>query len=57
MPQVQKYGRILPPAGEKCARETGLPYWVAPSESDAFDYAADNGISALADQLREVAVV
>ena len=48
--------RILLPTGEKCARETGLPFWVGPPKMDAFDFAAEHGIEKLAEELESLVV-
>ena len=46
---------VTEPAGEKYAKQTGLPYWM-PLEpgTDANDYHQAHGVEALADALREV---
>ena len=56
-PQVRcpECGRENPvkPAGERYARQTGLPWWMAPDEgADANDYHLDRGLDALAAQMR-----
>ena len=45
-------GPVVPPAGEKYAVKTGLPYWVPPEPGDANDYHLAHGVKALADELR-----
>ena len=46
---------VTEPAGEKHAKQTGLPYWM-PDEpgTDANDYMLSHGVEALADAIREV---
>ena len=46
---------VTEPAGEKHAKQTGLPYWM-PDEpgTDANDYMLSHGVEALADAVREV---
>ena len=46
---------VTEPAGEKHAKQTGLPYWM-PEEpgTDANDYMLSHGVEALADAIREV---
>ena len=51
-----KSARILPPAGEKAAVESGLPYYLPPPKMDAYDFATERGIDALARELRALAV-
>ena len=46
--------RLVEPAGEKCAKATGLPYWLPPEPGDANDYHLAHGVGAVADALREV---
>ena len=46
---------VTEPAGEKYAKQTGLPYWMPPEPgTDANDYHQAHGVEALADALREV---
>ena len=46
---------VTEPAGEKHAKQTGLPYWM-PDEpgTDANDYMLSHGVEALADVIRDV---
>ena len=47
--------KITLPAGEKYARESGLPYWMPPEPgTDANDYHQKHSVKALADALRGV---
>lgn len=47
--------RVSPPAGERAAREAGLPFWKSPiAGEDANDYWRREGTAALADHLREL---
>ena len=46
--------RFMEPAGEKCAKATGLPYWLPPEPGDANDWHLQHGVGALAATLREV---
>ena len=43
--------RILPPAGEKHARQSGLPFWLSPEPGDANDFMLRHGVDALAENL------
>ena len=45
---------VAPPAGEKYARQTGLPFWMPPEQGDANDFHQTYGVKALADELRKV---
>ncbi len=45
--------KIAPPAGEKSARATRLPYWLPPEYGDANDYHNLHGSPALAAALRD----
>ena len=46
---------VTEPAGEKHAKQTGLPYWMPPEPgTDANGYHQAHGVEALADALREV---
>ena len=46
---------VTPPAGEKYARATGLPFWMPPrSGTDANDFGRTHGVKALATALRGV---
>ena len=44
---------VVPPAGEKNAVITSLPYWMPPEPGDANDFHQAHGIHALAEGLRE----
>ena len=44
---------VTEPAGEKHAKQTGLPYWMPPEPGDANDFALKHGIRELAVKLRE----
>ena len=45
---------VTEPAGEKHAKQTGLPYWMPPEPgTDANDFALEHGIGRLAVELRE----
>ena len=49
--------RISPPAGERAARDTGLPFWKPPGVGeDANDFWQREGTEALADRLRDLVV-
>ena len=41
-------------AGERAARQTGLPYWLPPEPGDANDFHLQHGVNGLAGQLRQV---
>ena len=46
---------VTEPAGEKHAKQTGLPYWMPPEPgTDANDVMLSHGVEALADAIREV---
>ena len=46
---------VTEPAGEKYAKQTGLPYWMPPEPgTDANDYHQAHGVEALAKELRRV---
>ena len=46
---------VAEPAGEKHAKQTGLPYWMPPEPgTDANDYMLSHGVEALADVIRDV---
>ena len=45
---------VVPPAGEKNAVITSLPYWMPPEPGDANDFHQKHGVEALANALREV---
>ena len=49
---------VTEPAGEKHAKQTGLPYWM-PDEpgTDANDFALEHGIGRLAVELRDLAMI
>ena len=44
---------VTEPAGEKHAKQTGLPYWMPPDPGDANDFALEHGIGRLAVKLQE----
>ena len=47
--------RVTEPAGEKYAKQTGLPYWMPPEPgTDANDYHQAHGVEALAKELRRM---
>ena len=46
--------RKVEPAGQKYARQTGLPWWMPPEPGDANDWHLYHGIGALAAALRKV---
>ena len=46
---------VTEPAGEKYAKQTGLPYWMPPEPgTDANDYHQAHGVGALAEELRRM---
>ena len=46
---------VTEPAGEKHAKQTGLPYWMPPEPgTDANDYHQAHGVEALAEELRRM---
>ena len=48
---------VTEPAGEKHAKQTGLPYWMPPDVgTDANDFHQRHGVKALADALREMMI-
>ena len=49
--------RVTEPAGEKHAKQTGLPYWMPPEPGDANDFALEHGIGRLAVELRDLAMI
>ena len=49
---------VTEPAGEKHAKQTGLPYWMPPEPgTDANDFALEHGIGRLAVELRDLAMI
>ena len=48
---------VTEPAGEKHAKQTGLPYWMPPDPGDANDFALEHGIGRLAVELRDLAMI
>ena len=46
--------KVTMPAGERYAKQTGLPYWMPPEPGDANDFHQRHGVEALADALRGV---
>ena len=49
---------VTEPAGEKHAKQTGLPYWMPPEPgTDANDFALEHGIGRLAGELRDLAMI
>ena len=48
---------VTEPAGEKHAKQTGLPYWMPPDPGDANDFALEHGIGRLAVELRDRAMI
>ena len=48
---------VTEPAGEKHAKQTGLPYWMPPEPGDANDFALEHGTGRLAVELRGLAMI